>query len=187
MTTITLELADGRTVTADLQGNPYRDMAGRILSFRHRSPDPKAFVHDALVLNHHGQAGDITASRKVKVPLLPIEEIYENPKYEGGNFPHEWRNSLYLEWFSRENGRVVLEASEFEMTLTEAAWEMTEAEEQEARAQAAQALTDFLDQLCDFTRERDENQKLTEGTEELNEFEHVQNLRFSYLMNDRYC
>ena len=186
VTHVTIALADGRTVTAALQGNPYRDMAGRILSFRHPSPDPKARVHDGLALEHHGQTGDITASRKVKIPLLPIEEIYKNPKYEGGNFPHVWKNSLYLEWFSRENGRVVLEASEFELTITEAAWEMTEAEEEEARKQATQALTGFLDQLCDIKRERSENQERFEDKEKLNEFDHEQNLRFSDRMKDRY-
>ena len=186
VTTVTLELADGRPVSAELQGNPYRDMAGRILSFRHPSPDPEAFVHDGLMLRHHGQTGDITASRKVKVPLLPIEEIHKNPKYEGVNFPQVWKNSLYLEWFSRENGRVVLEASEFEMTVTEPAWNMTEAEEQEAREQAAKALTGFLDQLCDIVREREDNRKLFKDKDELDEFDHEQNLRFSDRMNDRY-
>jgi hypothetical protein len=186
VTVVTFQLADGRTVTAELQGNPYRDMAGRILSFRHPSPDPEAFVHDALALEHHGQTGDITASRKVKVPLLPIEEIYKNPKYEGGNFPHEWRNSLYLEWFSRENGRVVLEATEFELTVTEPAWEMTEAEEIESREQAATALTGFLDQLCDIVREREDNKKQFDDKDELDEFVHEKNLRFSDRMNDRY-
>ena len=185
-TVLTLEFANGRTVTAELQGNPYRDMAGRILSFRHPAPDPEAHVHDGLASQHHGHTGDITASRKVKVPTIPLTEIYKNPKCEGGNFPHTWKNSLYLEWYSRENGRVVLEASEFELTVTDPAWEMSETEETEAREQAAKALTRFLDQLCDITREREDNTKLVNGKDELNEFDHEKNLRFSDRMNDRY-
>ncbi|MDE0826121.1 MAG: hypothetical protein OSA48_04855 [Akkermansiaceae bacterium] len=186
ITVVTLELADGRTVTAELQGNPSRDMAGRILSFRHPSPNREEHVHDSLSLQHHGHTGDITASLKVKVPTIPLSEIFENPKYKGANFPYTWKNSLYLEWYSRENGRVVLEASDFELTLTEPAWEITEPEELEAREQATQALTRFLNQLCDIIPEREDNKKLFQGKDVLNEHDHEKDLRFSDRMNDRY-
>jgi len=185
-TLLTLELADGRTVTAELQGNPYRDIAGRTLTFRHPSPDPKAHITEALALKHHGQAGDITASRKVKVPTIPLSEIYKNPKYENGNFPHVWKNSLYLEWFSQENGRVVLETEEFELTVSNPVWQMSSADEEEAREQASQALVGFLDQLCDITPEREDNAKLFESKDELDEFDREKDLRFSDRMNDRY-
>ena len=186
LTLVTLELADGRTVTAELQGNPYRDIAGRTLSFRHPTPDPKAHLSEALALKHHGQAGDITASRKVKVPTIPLTEIYKNPKYKDGNFPHVWKNSLYLEWYSRENGRVVLETEEFDLTVSDPVWTMSPAEESEAREQASQALVGFLNQLCDITPERKDNEKLFEKKDKLDEFDYEKELRFSDRMNDRY-
>ena len=60
-------------VELDLQGNPWRDLAGHVLRFNNPEPVP-ADLH-GLVSRQEGVTGDITASRKVKVPDVPMEEF----------------------------------------------------------------------------------------------------------------
>jgi len=57
-------------VELNLTGNGWRDLAGRRLEFTNPGPRPGDLARFALV--QKGTAGDITASRKVKVPDIPI-------------------------------------------------------------------------------------------------------------------
>ena len=83
----------------------------------------------------------MTASRKSKVPDCSMEEFLEAYKARTP-ISYHWANTLYLEWFSARNGRVVIETGEYELVLgRDAAWEMTEAEETEQRLANANALT----------------------------------------------
>jgi hypothetical protein len=128
-----------------LTGNPWADLAGHTLHFT--NPDPKPGLRDGFSTTQRGVVGDITASRKVKVPDCSEEEFircYEEKR----PFPWHWANSLYLEWFSESNGRVVIETSNFELTISpEPAWTMDEEEEQAQRVRNAEALTKFMDRL----------------------------------------
>jgi hypothetical protein len=58
--------------------------------------------------------------------------------------PFEWRNSLYIEWFSEENGRVVIETTDFETQVTEFTWQMDEAEEQAQQFANLNAMRNWL-------------------------------------------
>jgi hypothetical protein len=132
-------------VVLDLQGNPWRDLAGHVLRFT--NPDPKPGELSGLATRQQGAAGDITASRKVKVPDCSMEELLEcySAKRE---FPWHWGNSLYLEWFSAANGRVVIESASYQLELdATAAWTMTEEDESAQRAAAAGAMADFMGRL----------------------------------------
>jgi hypothetical protein len=94
-----------------------------------------------------GVVGDITASRKVRVPEIPLDQIGE---YYAARkpFPWHWGNSLYLEWFSMANGRVVIESASYELTVVgEAAWEMTEEEERIQRQANGEAMVQFMERL----------------------------------------
>jgi hypothetical protein len=129
-----------------LEGNAWRDLAGRRLEF----VNPKPVPGDVSVLRTRqtGVIGDCTASRKVKVPELSKEEFAEYYKARKP-FPWHWANSLYLEWFSEANGRVVIESADFQLTVTHGPeWEMTEAEEAEQLRANAAALTDFMRRLA---------------------------------------
>jgi hypothetical protein len=112
-------------VTLDLQGNAWRDLAGHLLRFTNPDP-PKDFDLTGLATWQRGVAGDITASRKVKVPECTMEELHA--LFAAGQpFPWHWGNSLYLEWFSDDNGRVVIESSSFQLEIDgPAAWSMSE-------------------------------------------------------------
>lgn len=123
-------------VELDLAGNAWRDLAGRRLEFVNPAPLPGDLT--GFATQQSGAIGDCTASRKVKVPDVSREEFAELYR-QRKPFPWHWANSLYLEWFSRRNGRVVIETASFQLTiLPETAWEMTPAEEeQQLRANAA--------------------------------------------------
>lgn len=139
----------GRTepVVLELNGNCWRDLAGRRLEFI--NPVPKPGLPENFAMRQDGAVGDITASRKVKVPEIPRNQIGE---YYAAKkpWPWHWGNSLYLEWFSAHNGRVVIETSVFELKIVgDAAWEMTEAEETEQRRANAEAMTGFMNRLAE--------------------------------------
>ena len=128
-----------------LTGNCWRDLAGRRLEFTNPEPKP-AFVDDMATLQQ-GAVGDITASRKVKVPEIPIDQIGEYYKAKKP-FPWHWGNSLSLEWFSESNGRIVIESASYDLKIVgEPAWEMSPEEEESQRKANGAAITGFMEQL----------------------------------------
>jgi len=132
-------------VTMELMGDPWRDLAGHLLRFS--NPDPKEGDLTGFGAFQEGVAGDITASRKVRVPDCSREEMMECYKAKK-EFPWHWGNSLYLEWFSSTNGRVVIETTSYLLELdAEPAWTMTEEEENSQRISNQNAMTDFMARL----------------------------------------
>jgi hypothetical protein len=108
---------------------------------------------DAL---QQGTIGDFTASRKVRVPEIPMDQIGE---YYAARkpFPWHWGNSLYLEWYSERNGRVVIESASYELKIIgEPAWEMTTQEEEAQRAGNSATIANFVEQLGEAADAADE-------------------------------
>lgn len=134
-----------KPVELDLQGNAWRDLAGRRLSFINPSPTPGEL--GSFALRQVGVVGDCTASRKVKVPDVSHDELMELIEAKQP-FPWHWGNSLYFEWFSARNGRVVIESASFQLTIDpEATWEMSESEEETQRQANGEAMTQFMNRL----------------------------------------
>ena len=134
-------------VELELAGNCWRDLAGRRLEFT--NPEPKPGNLEKFAMQQQGAVGDITASRKVKVPDIPMDQIGE---YYAAKkpWPWHWGNSLYLEWFSECNGRVVVESAGYALKIIgEPAWEMTPEEEIEQRQANGEALKGFMDRLVE--------------------------------------
>ncbi len=132
-------------VEFDLTGNAWRDLAGRRLEFS--NPEPRPGLPEAFATRQTGVIGDCTASRKVKVPDIPLDQIGE---YYAARrpFPWHWGNSLYFEWFGATNGRVVIESASYQLTISsEAAWEMSPGEEEAQRRANGEALIAFMDRL----------------------------------------
>ena len=150
-------------VQLELMGNAWRDLAGRRLEFV--NPDPKPGNLAGIATLQVGVVGDCTASRKVKVPEVSMDELralYEQRK----PFPWHWGNSLYLEWFSATNGRVVIESASYRLTVApDIAWEMSEAEEQEQRCVNAEAMADFMQRLTEAAEAEGEHEEGPEGDE----------------------
>ncbi len=134
-------------IELDLSGDCWRDLAGRKLEFV--NPEPKGVCHDGLRTMQKGMVGDITASRKVKVPDVPLDELGEYYLAKKP-FPWHWGNSLYLEWFSQTNGRVVVESASYELRIVgEPSWEMSLDEEERQRLANERAMIGFMDTLTD--------------------------------------
>lgn len=137
-------------VELDLAGNAWRDLAGRKLEF----VNPVAVKAPLLTstdagfgLRQQGVIGDCTASRRVTVPEVSMDELMERYR-QRKPFPWHWGNSLYLEWFSAVNGRVVIESASFLLTVSpDIAWDMTPEEEVTQRKKNAEAMSGFMQQL----------------------------------------
>ena len=133
-------------VVLELKGNAHPDLAGCLLKFTNpleRKP------HAGLASLHpvqRGVIGDLTASRKVRVFDIPFEEAYAMIKR--GEAPGEhMANSLYLEWFSEANGRVVVESADYQLEVSPPAWRLTPEEEKQRAEAAAAAMAEFMQKL----------------------------------------
>jgi hypothetical protein len=124
-----------------LRGNGWRDVAGCEITFEHNAPE--TLRPNALAVIQEGVVGDLTASRRAKIPLVPMSEVKEYYARREP-LPCRWANLLYLEWFSERNGRVLLESHEYTVHITERVWALTESEELEQRKVNAAALKDFM-------------------------------------------
>ena len=133
-------------VRLDLKGNPWRDLAGHRLSFV--NPRPKPGLPEGLSAFQFGAVGDITASRKVRVPDCSMEEFLEAYK-QRRQVTYHMGNSLYLEWYSQSNGRVVIESADYTLQLdSESAWTMTASEEVAQRLENERAIETFMGRLA---------------------------------------
>ncbi len=132
-------------IVLQLMGNGWPDLAGRRLEFI--NPDPSPGDLDGLAAFQEGTVGDFTASRKVKVPEIPMDQIGE---YYASKkpFPWHWGNSLYLEWFSERNGRVVIESAGYNLKIIgEPAWELTREDEEAQRKANGAAIEGLVERL----------------------------------------
>lgn len=165
----------------DLEGDCWRDLAGTRLRFENPSPQP---VPDSAALDseQHGIVGDMTASRKNKVPTVGEDEfqrLYETRS----EIPFEWRNTLYLEWFSEINGRVVIESAAYQMEISPHEWEMDVDEEEAQKLANLNAMRDFMAQVI---RRRDPDGEEMEADCELDEFAWEERLKESDRLTDAY-
>lgn len=134
-------------VVLDLEGCPWRDLAGRRI--RITNPAPKPGGEHAIAAQQQGFVGDITASRRVKVPDVPMEEFIAGYK-SGRTFTFHWANCLYLEWFSLRNRRVVIESTDYHLEIEgPPAWEMNEEDEREQLLANQRAMTGFMDRMLE--------------------------------------
>jgi hypothetical protein len=164
-----------------LVGDCWRDLAGTRLRFENPSPVAAADT-ESLLPQQNGIVGDMTASRKNKVPTVGEDEfqlLYENKTA----IPFEWRNTLYLEWFSEGNGRVVIETADYVMQVSPHEWEMDGDDEEAQKLANLQAMRDFMAQVI---RRREPSESEEKHPEELDEFEWEERLKESDRLTDAY-
>ena len=132
----------------ELKGNCHKDLAGCRILFS--NPAPKLDARITLASDQTGEAGDMTAARKVRVTenfdALTMDDDLEMKK--GKKFPEPIANCLYLEWFSRINGRVVIEATDYEITISQPAWQMSPEEESQQHQANADAMRSFIERAA---------------------------------------
>ena len=180
----TLTMADSaQPIILKLTGNAHPDMAGCLLTFINKEKTFAIPRDSGFSTLQEGAAGDMTASRKVRVFDVPTLEAYDMKK-RGEPVPEHMANSIYLEWFSQRNGRVVIESVDFEVTLSPPEWRLTPEENLERAQDAANALTGFLDRLTDAIDKA--KAKVPWDKEDWGEFDHEKMLRESDARTDKY-
>ena len=170
-------------VTLELKGNAWPDLAGCLLTFT--NPQKRIAHHhlDTLDPLQRGSIGDLTASRKVRVFDIPLPEALDMIRRKEKP-PEHMANSLYLEWFSERNGRVVIESADYELTISAPEWRLTPEEDAERAKQAAAGLTDFMGKLTEAIEQHKRGQKDPE--EEWDEHDYEKFLKESDARTDKY-
>lgn len=170
-----------KPLVLSLHGDCWRDLAGARLSFE----NPEAAAQedaDNLVEDQSGVVGDMTASRKFKLALCDDEET-DRLQRQNKEVPHEWRNALYLEWFSEINGRVVIESAGFNLTVSDASWRMDADAEDAQKLANLNAMRDFISQVI---QRRETAGPEEEAIGELDEFAWEARLKESDRLTDAY-
>jgi hypothetical protein len=175
-----------QSVTLELTGNCLRDLAGCVVRFE--NPQPMVTEEEANVpaLLQRGVAGEITASRKVRVLDVPLEEATRLTR-SGTQPPEHSANALYLEWFSEANGRVVIESSDFKIDVSPAEWKLSPEEEEQQIASCHEALRAWLEQLDQIDLPDPEEREFEiEDEQPLDEFGYEKFMRESDERTDKY-
>jgi len=174
----------GEPITLDLSGNCMRDIAGCIVRFK--NPTAKSSREESIDLaaEQIGVAGDITASRKVRVLDTSLEEAGRLTR-KGETPPEHKANCLYLEWFSDANGRVVIESTDYKIDISPPEWTLSSIEEQAQTAASHQALRDWLDRL-DEALQQQAVEFNPEEDKPLDEFGYEKFMRESDARTDKY-
>lgn len=172
-----------KPVELQLKGNAYPDLAGCLLKFK--NPLKKIAHHalDSLNPKQEGQVGDITASRKVRVMEIPMPEAYLMKK-RGEHVPEHMANSLYLEWYSIQNGCVVIESTDYKLEISAPEWQLTPQEDEERAKLAAEGMTWFMQKLTEAIEEHKRGQKDPES--EWDEHDYEKFLKESDARTDKY-
>lgn len=164
-----------------LEGDCWRDLAGTRLRFENPSPVAQAAAI-GLETKQTGIVGDITASRKNKVSMVGDEEL-QRLYQDKAAIPFEWKNTLYLEWFSESNGRVLIESASYHLEISPQEWEMDEDAEEAQKLANLNAMRDFMAQVI---RRREPTPDDTRYPEELDEYEWEERLKESDRLTDAY-
>ncbi|NQZ58311.1 MAG: hypothetical protein HRT88_12700 [Lentisphaeraceae bacterium] len=130
-----------QAIKVELEGDCHADLAGSAFCF-YNSRSEK-FKAEHISEHQNGLCGDMTADRHVKIPLGFPEEFTENT----GEVDYEWARAIYLEWFSKQHGRVVIESVHFSHYQSTALWKLSEEEERQVQENNSHALMNFMQQL----------------------------------------
>jgi hypothetical protein len=167
----------------DLDGDCLRDLAGCRMVFTNARPQEGEPIH--LHDRQTGRVGDMTASRKVTIPDVSAEEAARLAG-AGQPIPGVCENALYLEWFSPQDGRVVIEGVGFDVRVSEAAWRMDPGAEEKQQAENQQTLRNWLDRLSDAVDDDPPGEYQPDDDQPMDEFEWEKLLRESDALTDKY-
>jgi hypothetical protein len=154
-------------VTLELTGNACPDLAGCELKFHNPGTTVPLETNTPFSLNQRGKLGDLTASRRIRVPEVSLGECFRL-RGLGLRPPEHWANSLFLEWFSETDGRVVVESTDYVLSISQGTWRLSPQEEREYRRHMSQGFTGFLKKISaaiEASRARREPADLLPGSE----------------------
>ena len=170
-------------ILLELQGNAYPDLAGCLLRFTNPHERISHQHLDSLRPIQSGVVGDITASRKVRVFDVPLEEAWAMLKRKEKP-PEHMANSLYLEWFSEANGRVVVESADYDLVISAPEWRLTPEEDAARAEQTAAGMADFMTKLTDAIEKQQVGRKDSE--QEWDEHDYEKFMKESDARTDKY-
>jgi len=177
----------GRTepIALEFSGDCARDIAGCITRFNNPAAKSNSQERVDLAAEQVGVAGDVTASRKVRVFDVPLEEALRISKF-GGRPPEHMGNCFYLEWFSNANGRVVIESTDYKIDISAPSWTLSLAEEEVQAAATQQAMRDWLDRLDEALQSQAPQEFDPDEDKPLDEFGYEKLMRESDARTDKY-
>ncbi len=153
------------SIRLNLKGTPHADIAGCILTFKNPEVDvldPE--IADYLDQEQIGFAGDMSAAQKRRVLSMPLED-FSQASEEERDAATVWKNTLYLEWFSHYNGRIVIEAVDYEWEIDLPRWALTD----EDRAEQADVAKAAMEMHLNFAVEifQETNEEIRAAEEEI--------------------
>ncbi len=143
-----------------LAGNCHPDLAGWKFKIIRTDPIPdwvEPLNHlESIATDQSGNIGDVTADQMLKHFECSVKEFVQR-SYAGDQPPTTWRKSLYLEWFSVKNGRVVIQSTRLAVERQgERGFELTDEEwAQQARHNSGEMIH-FMHQLGDVLTQREQ-------------------------------
>lgn len=149
-----------------LQGNPCRDLAGSLWSFRNpharmeEQPGAQYFFIPALC---EGAVGRISYSKRRELPVLPPDEHYDRLfDDQQEDPPTRIAPVLELEWFSQEFKQVEIDCELMTLELVEMAWSLSAEEAKEGEAAIKQSRAETVHEGDDWTTGFAEDMELME-------------------------
>ena len=170
-------------VTLQLEGNACPDLAGCLLTFENPGEVYPMRTDAVFTPVQKGTIGDLTASRKVRVYDIPVEEAYMRLKKKLP-VPEHMANCLYLEWFSDTNGRVVVESADYKLTISPPSWRLSSDEEGRRQDDAAAGFSGFMQKLSDALAAKKHNPP---EDKEWDEFDYEKFMRECDARTDKYA
>lgn len=149
-------------------GNCLRDLAGCVLKFENPEPQPETAAN-IVSPDQTGLVGDMTASRKVRIPTVNDEELIRLMESKQP-IPSRVANCLYLEWFSETNGRMVVESTDYKLDLSIPEWSMSSREDTMQVRESQANFHAYLDSITGGPEMDDEDED-SEEEEDEEEFE----------------
>lgn len=160
-------LGRAEPVELELYGNARRDLAGKRLEFS--NPKPQLGLTEKFSTQQIGVVSEFTASRKVRVPDIELDDDPAHGQYRASVSWHGG-NAIYLEWFSLASGRVLMQSSEFTLTLDpNSCWDMS-AEEEKLQILANARAIELFNREIEFLAANEQAPEKTEEPESPAEF-----------------
>ena len=139
-----------RPIQIKLEGNFLRDIAGTAIHFENLHPEVFPMGERRIARVQRGKVGDMTGSKKARVPAVTDREFLQLLEMKKP-IPSILANTLYLEWFSPTDGRVLIEATDFQIRVSEPMWVMSEKQEAEQLRRNLETHNAFLSELTGQT------------------------------------
>jgi hypothetical protein len=117
-----------------------------------------------------GKIGNLSASQKARVFAVPDEDAFAMID-RGEKPPERVANALYLEWFSEGNGRVVIESTDYQLTISPPQWRLSPEEEKQRAKDAEAGWEMFSKQLNEALEKQKRGQKDPEAEWDEHDYE----------------